>query len=358
MKSNLSLKLIPALLLAGILFSVSCSKIKQTEISETYLPNEVPSITGVSNVDAGTYLGRALFYDKVLSKNNAVSCASCHKQANAFADNMALSTGFEGRKTTRNSIAIQNIGNAVIGFGFQPLFWDGRENDLGSLITKPIENHIEMGMDDMTALMKKINERDYVKRLTPLAFGTNELSIDQFKNALVSFLTTIRSDSCRLSVDKLFGTQNLTPIERRGEFLFNTTYQCARCHQPGSIAFYNENSFANIGLDASNSDIGLMRVTKKENDRGRFKIPDLHNVMLTAPYMHDGRFATIDDVLEHYSHGILKSSTLDTRLMENNEPVQLNITTEDREALKAFLTTLTDYKMITNPNLANPFKTK
>lgn len=356
MKSRYILPSVLVLFVAACTLVLSCSKMKQQALSDIYLPQEVPTMSGDQAYDASVYLGRALFYDKVLSKNNTISCASCHKQAYAFADNSALSTGFEGRKTARNSIAVQNIMSGM-QLPSKPLFWDGRENDLNSLVTKPIENHVEMGMDDIDALLAKVNARDYVKHLAQLAYGKDFLEKAEFTNVMANFMFSIRSDSCRFTIDKLMGAQNLTPLEQRGEFLFNNTYQCSRCHQPG-LSFYNENSFANIGLDPSNTDIGLMRVTKNENDRGRFKIPDLHNVMLTAPYMHDGRFATIDEVLEHYSHGIMKSATLDTRLMENGEPLKLDITTQDREALKAFLATLTDYKMVTNPLLSNPFKTK
>jgi cytochrome c peroxidase len=357
-----------ALFISAVLFTISCNKFKNSPIKETYLDKEEPDYgfkATEPTMNSKIHLGRVLFYDKSMSKNNSISCASCHKQEHAFADNVAGSIGFENRKTPRNSIAIQNLLNTNFitppNFGFgAPLFWDGRETDLNSLMTKPIANHIEMGMDDMDALMLKLNKLPYYSELVKkLNVGTDKLDIFLLKESMVLFLSQIRTDDARFDRIKAgINPETSSALELRGESLFNTTYQCTNCHHPGP-GVYMQNDFANIGLDVNSNDKGRMNVTNASADLGTFKVPDLHNVVLTAPYMHDGRFATLDDVLEHYSRNIKPNSNLDDRLKNNDgTPISLKINDDDKKAIIAFLGTLTDYKMITNPKLSNPFKLK
>jgi cytochrome c peroxidase len=337
---------------------ISCNKFEKATVADSNLIAEIPDYGNGfgTQYNSMIHLGRILFYDKALSRNNAISCASCHKQELAFADNADFSTGFEGRKTLRNSLPLQNLNTFNSGFGSNRLFWDGREFDLVSLITKPIANHIEMGIDDTTELLNKVNARSYVPELAIEAFGSEKLTTYQLSSSVAAFITQFNSFNSR--VDRNKGQQLLgllTAEEIRGEQLFNTTYQCGNCHNPGGF-FYGGGSMRNIGLESEDADIGFMKVTGNAADKGKFKAPDLHNVALTAPYMHDGRFKTLSDVLEHYSHGIRKNPNLDPILNVNGEPLQMNITELDKASIIAFLNALTDPVMITNPNFSNPFK--
>lgn len=355
----------------AVLIVASCNKYEKAKIQTQYLGNEIPQYSEffTPSQNAEVHLGRVLFYDKNLSVNNSISCASCHKQTNAFADNVDFSNGFENRKTKRNSIAIQNLSNDMLGGFFfeQHLFWDGRETSLNSLISKPIANHIEMGMDDPNALLSKLNKLDYIQNLVHLAYGNNQsITMEQLANSMAAFIaqltTQSKFDNSRMGIVNPTGsnpTATLNALEQCGEMLFTNTYQCNNCHNPSPGPYMSSAGFQNIGLDPSNIDKGRMNVTNDSHDEGTFKVPDLHNVALTAPYMHDGRFATLDEVLDHYSHGIQENKNLSSQLRDaNGQPIKMNITPEDRTALIAFLNSMTDYEMISNPKFSNPFKYK
>jgi cytochrome c peroxidase len=365
MRSSTKIYSLVTFIVYSILLLSACTKFKNAKIQTGYLDTEIPDYgIGDSASNAKIHIGRVLFYDKNLSKNNSVACASCHKQEFAFADNVAFSKGFEHLETKRNSISIQNIGqNAIIMPPQQEvhLFWDGRESSLTSLIAKPIANHIEMGMEDTNILLSKLNNLPYYKNLLQTAHGTSTLTMEIIAQDMSLFLSGINSSRSRFDRQFMGSFPNgftFSPLEEKGKILFNTTYQCSNCHHP-SPGMYVNNSFFNIGLDADVTDNGRMNVTNESNMEGAFKVPDLHNVAVTAPYMHDGRFKTLEEVLEHYSHGIKKSSSLSTLLKnEFGNPIQLNITEEDKIALIAFLQSMTDGEMITNPLFSNPFKNK
>lgn len=319
-----------------------------------YLPGYTPEF------DEKATLGRVLFYDTRLSLNNSVSCGSCHKQAYGFSDNVALSRGFENKLTGRNSMGITNLQNGAFAFANGgelggTLFWDGRENNIKSLVTKPISNHIEMGIADVSVLPGKLAALPYYQPLFEKAFGTGEVTVDRISEALYFFLISIRADNSRFESYQR-GVGQLTAQEMSGFYLFNITYNCNNCHHIGG--FYSGLDFMNIGLDYNGKDKGKGAVTGKAADMGTFKVPDLHNVALTAPYMHDGRFNTLEEVLEHYSHGIKNDGTLDSRLKVNGEPMRMNISAQDKQAIIAFLNTLTDYSTLTDPKFSNPFKVK
>lgn len=345
-------------LLTGILFIFACNKFQSTPIQDAYLEDGIPEYVagGGEAFNAQIHLGRVLFYDKNLSANNSISCASCHKQELAFADNKAQSIGFENRLTGRNSMAIQNIAPPMGSMESSPLFWDGRETDLISLVSKPIANHIEMGMDDPNRLIEKLNRLDYYRPILDKAAGVGEkLNMSLLSQSMAMFLTNIRASNSKFDQSK-FGVSHLNALEAQGEILFNTTYQCSSCHNP-STGFYTSSGFHNIGLETNNQDKGRMNVTSSSSDEGKFKAPDLHNVALTAPYMHDGRFNTLNEVLDHYSHGIQENKNLSPVLRKGDGSVlRMNIPEQDRKALIAFLESMTDYTMITNPQFANPFK--
>lgn len=313
-------------------------------------------------VDKKAILGRVLFYDKHLSLSNAVACGSCHKQTNAFADDVPFSRGFEGRLTTRNAPPIQNLmmhasavslshpssNNFDVTGG---LFWDAREINLKTMVLRPVGNHIEMGMTDMNQLPVKLNRLDYYRRLAIDAYRSDTLTLDMISEALCCFMFSIKSTNTRS--DK--HANEFTAQEYMGRNLFNTKYNCASCHVP-SVSYFPDQTVGSIGLDEVSKDKGKGAFTPGMD--GVFRIPNLRNVALTAPYMHDGRFATLSDVLEHYSSGIKDHPMLDKRLKDKDgRPMRMNISDQDRQALIAYLKTFTDYEMITEAKYSDPFKT-
>ncbi len=311
-------------------------------------PDHFQSVSGFDNTpdynpitDAGATLGRVLFYDKKLSLNNTISCGSCHLQQNAFADPDRFSVGFEGQKTHRNSLSLVNPRFST------SFFWDSRTFNLEEQVLQPVQNHIEMGLEDMDNLAEKLSAVDYYPELFDDAFGSTEVTAERISYALAQFL---RSMSCKDSkFDKgmeIGDFSNYTPQEKLGFDLFNSEeLQCANCHR--SVNFYY-GSAVNIGLDTDYADEGV--------GDGRFRIPSLRNVALTAPFMHDGRFETLEEVIEHYNSGVKSHPALDWRLQDQlGNPVKLNLTNTEKEALVAFLRTLTDYDFIQDPKYSDPF---
>ncbi len=308
-------------------------------------------------------LGRVLFYDTHISVNNSVSCASCHKQSLAFSDNVAHSKGFENQLTHRNALPIQNL---QFGTSGPPaLFWDGREKFLQTMVLKPIVNHVEMGMGDLNMVVKKVKAMPYYAELFQKAYGTTDIDINRIATALSSFTGAIVSFNTRFDNFNQNQTR-LSGIEEQGRNLFFNTYNCNSCHQTQQLNGYQSGGgnpdaigFINIGLDQNYADNGLGDLTHNAADNGKFKIPNLRNIAFTAPYMHDGRFATLDAVLEHYSHGIVNHPNLDSRLKTSaNQAKEMNISSNDKVALIAFLNTLNDYSVMTDPKFSNPFKNR
>jgi cytochrome c peroxidase len=342
-----------------LVFFWNACKNEDAELQTAYLelPDQ-PLDYGQFNDHVPT-LGRVLFYDPQLSVNNSVSCATCHKQTLAFADNTAFSKGFENRLTTRNSMPIQNLATSSFGVPVS-LFWDGRESNLRQMVMRPIVNHIEMGISDPEVLARKLSVVPYYRDLFYKAYGTEEVTTAGIAEALTSFLGTITSTNTKFDRYN-FGSVKLTALEEAGKALFIGTYDCNACHQvqnPSGYIFAG--TFSNIGLDDHYADNGLENKTGMGGDAGKFKIPSLRNVLLTAPYMHDGRFSTLEEVLDHYSEGIEDHPNLDPRLRSatNGEPLKLHIPDSDKTAIIAFLSTLTDPQMITDRRFSNPFKAR
>ena len=306
-------------------------------------------------------LGRVLFYDKHLSKNNTISCASCHIQEHAFGDNKAFSQGFENRRTSRNSMAIHNIGrlsSQIVLPSSTNLFWDGRSNDIKEMVLLPALNHIEMGMASTEQILEKVKGLTYYQPLFVNA-SIQEITVEDISDALAHFVASINTTDTKF--DRVHVTSNPNPekftaLEEYGESVFNGKYNCGSCHRVALSVYYQNNSrFANIGLDKISQDKGKMGVTGNEFDRGMFKVPGLRNVQFSAPYMHDGRFKTLSEVIDHYSHGIKHNPNLDWHFEENGHARKLNITDYDKKALIAFLHTLTDYDVLTHDCFSNPF---
>lgn len=328
--------------------------------NHVYFDNKGASPSFKDSVNSTATLGRVLFYDSHLSLNNAVSCASCHKQEIGFADNVAFSRGFEGRLTSRNSPGINGISANSL------LFWDGRERVLENLIMRPISNHVEMGIDDLNTLPGKLEALSYYKPLFKAAFKDERITLERISKAVSCFIQSINASSSTKPMSSGSTFRPLTSLEKDGKALFDTVYNCGNCHA-ASNGYSGGGGFMDIGLDEVYTDKGLGAITGNKLDMGTFKIPNLTNVALTAPYMHDGRYRTLEEVLEHYSHGIGNSPNL-TPLLRNRNPnvpddagtgvLRMNIKEADKKAIIAFLGSLTDYKTNTDEKFSNPFKVK
>lgn len=299
----------------------------------------------------GATLGRVLFYDKKLSANNTISCGSCHLQSRAFSDPRQFSSGFEGGLTNRNSMTIVNT-----RFSFR-FFWDQRATFVEEQVLMPIENHVEMGMNlgDLPAKLKNI---DYYPALFEKAFDTSEITLTKISIALAEFVQSLTTYRSRYDEGMANGFADFTPLEMDGKALFlSGAVNCNHCHTTEN---FFDNSPLNNGLDSVYADNGRGLITGDSADMGRFKVPSLRNVEMTAPYMHDGRFSTLEEVVEHYNSGIKHHPNLDDRLtttgLTGGPPKQYNLTAYQKSSLVAFLKTLTDQTLLTDVRFSDPFK--
>lgn len=298
--------------------------------------------------DAGATLGRVLFYDVKLSVNDTVSCASCHRAAAGFSDPRALSVGFNGGQTPRNSMGLANARYYERGH----FFWDERANTLEDQVLLPIQDPVEMGMN-LDTLVTKLSGTDYYAPLFESAFGDSTVTPERISLALAQFVRSMVSYQSKFDQGLQTNFANFTAQENQGRQLFNGRGRCLTCHTTAiQIADRPRNNGVDDGTDDDN---GVGAANNNPNDNGKFKTPSLRNIALTAPYMHDGRFATLDDVLQFYSNDIQNHPNLDRVLRTNNGPRRLNLNANDRAALVAFLNTLTDETFINDPKFSDPF---
>lgn len=300
--------------------------------------------------DDGATLGRVLFYDRRLSANGAVSCGSCHVQASGFADPERFSRGFDGRRTDRHAMNLVNL-------RYQPaarFFWDERAGNLEEMVLLPIANPLEMGRD-LEALPAVLEREDWYPPLFERAFGEPAITNDRIARALAQFLRSMVSHESRYDAGRVAASSgaaafsNFTHEENRGKALFQRN--CAVCHLPIQEAHFVMLGTANTGLDADPraSDGGIGDITLNPRELGHFKSPSLRNVAVTGPYMHDGRFATLEEVVDHYSQGGKDHPNKDGRM------IPMNFTESEKAALVAFLRTLTDERFLTDPRFSDPF---
>ncbi len=326
---------------------------------------ELPKDNPLTN--EGVELGRLLFYDTNLSKHKSVSCATCHQQAMAFTDGNKGGIGIRGPELDRNSMSLVNM-----LWSTTHKFWDGRAANLEDQALQPIENQKEMDLKISEALRRLNDDHEYRSKFKS-AFNTHKIEKEHIAKALAQFLRTLISQDSKY--DKfLRGELQLSEQEQRGLQSFFTHpdpsvnlrgSNCGDCHRNFLTDGFNVglDGFANNGLeDDEHLENGLFDVTKNPLDKGKFKIPSLRNITLTAPYMHDGRFNSLEEVLDHYNEHISMSSTLDILIREaSNEfrepgdPIALKLTKEDKNDIIAFLKTLTDSTFISNEKYANPF---
>lgn len=284
-------------------------------------------------------LGKMLFYDPVLSQNNQVSCASCHSQYSAFTHiDHALSHGIHDSIGMRNSPALMNL-------AWQNTFmWDGAINNLDMQALAPISHPAEMG-SSINELVVKLRTIKGYRQLFYKAFGDSAITGAKTLKALSQFMLTLVSANAKYDKVKR-KEEEFTEQELSGYALFQKN--CSSCH---AEPLFTTNGFANngLGIDTILNDYGRMRITKQPNDSLKFKIPTLRNIEFSYPYMHDGRFKRLSEVLNHYTNGIHKSSTLAPEL---KQPILLS--SNEKVDLTAFLLTLSDKEFIFNKKFAYP----
>lgn len=302
-------------------------------------------------------LGRMLFHDDRLSRDNSMNCASCHVQENGFSDTARFSIGINGFPGGRQAMVAFNM-----AYNTNEFFWDGRAHLLRDQAVLPIQDSLEMdlAMEDLLNRLSDIPE--YQDQFTR-AFGSSTVTEERIGLALEQFMNTIISVDSKYD-QYLRGEATLSASEERGRRLYFAEFNpgfpdssgadCAHCH--GGLNFEND-LYMNNGLDADGdfTDLGRELVTNNPNDRGKFKVPTLRNIELTPPYMHDGRFNTLEEVVEHYNSGMVNSSTIDPALLYPLNSGGLGLSSQDVLDLVAFLKTLTDQTMVNNPEYASPF---
>jgi len=304
----------------------------------------------------GVELGRMLFYEKMLSGDGTQACASCHLQEFAFTDTARFSLGIRGNRGGRQAMSVFNM-----AWNGNEFFWDGRAHLLRDQSLMPIQDELEMD-ETLENVITKLSESQTYKDQFMRAFGSEEITSEKISLAMEQFMNSIVSVNSKYD-EFLKDTTVFNESEKRGLKLFTTDYNpffpnesgadCQHCH--GGFNFEND-KYMNNGLDAAGqfADIGREKVTQRAQDKGKFKVTSLRNIELTAPYMHDGRFNTLEEVVEHYNSGIKASPSLDPALEQTREK-GLFLSDQDKKDLIAFLKTLTDKELTSDPKYSSPF---
>lgn len=362
MRNHIARTLLICVMLSGVVLSFSMieKKFRTTPVilkyppyfgNRTFIPTDNPT------TEEGVQLGRMLFYEPKLSANNTVSCAFCHKQEFAFADGKSFSGGVDGTLTDRSSMSLANL------LWSRSFFWDGRVNGLEQQAEAPLTNEHEMGQTLEISAKKLVATNQYAPYFEK-AFGSPEISGDRILKALAQFERTLISANSQYD-QYLSGKYKPNASELNGMKLFFTTPDpernirgatCGRCHAGEKT--YGE-LFHNNGLDSIPEDNGREKFTGQRIDRGRFKAVSLRNIALTAPYMHDGRLRTLEEVVDHYNGQVSESETLSTFLRNNSNDkngIKLALTATEKKDIVAFLHMLTDSSFIKDKRFSNPFK--
>ena len=274
-------------------------------------------------------LGRLLFFDKRLSANNTIACASCHIPALAFTDGQPVSTGIHNQQGGRSAPTAINRGFSVAQF------WDGRAATLEDQSIGPFANLIEHGFVNHDQLVTKITGIQGYKRLFKNLYGSSTITKEQIGKAIATFQRTLISGNSSFDRFDYDGDEKaISESAKRGKNLFFDKARCNLCHMGTN---FSDEKFHNIGIgwdDSDTLDLGRYRVSKNEKDLGAFKTPTLREISKTAPYMHDGRFASLEEVIEHYNKGGVKNPFLDNQL------IPLNLTKSEVKDLIAMLRSL------------------
>jgi cytochrome c peroxidase len=302
----------------------------------------------------GAELGRYLFYDPVLSADSSLSCASCHRQEAAFSDGpLAFSKGADGSLQPRNTMPLYNLA------WYPAYFWDGRAASLETQVFEPVRAHHEMNLNWPEAEKRVARSRFYRSRFKA-AFGDDRIDSVRIAKAIAQFERTLISN--RSKYDLTISNRALfTPDERAGFELANdmTKGDCLHCHTTDADALGTTGQFSNNGLDAvynanNYADAGRGKITGNANDNGKYKTPSLRNLAFTAPYMHDGRFATLSQVVQFYSHGVHASANVDSR-MGTVQSGGARLTPLQQKQLVAFLLSLSDSAFVNDRRFSSPY---
>ncbi len=348
-----------------VVFMYACEK-EQPEVPPVYDPTPyVLNLRGFPDpgipadntpTSVGVQLGRMLFYEKALSKDGSLSCADCHRQQHAFSDSLKYSIGVEKLPGKRHSMALVNLAWHKDG-----LFWDGRSPHARNQALKPIQDPLEMNESLENAISKLQGKKIYRDQFVR-AFGSDTITAEKIGLAIEQFEFALVSNNSKFDQWKR-GEVALTDSEERGRQLFFTEFdpsgvkkgaECFHCH---STFNFTNNEYMNNGLDAEadQTDPGRMNVTNNPAEKAMFKVPTLRNVAVSAPYMHDGRFSTLEEVIDHYNTGVRNSPTVDFLMQYNLQPGGLRLNAQDKADLVAFMKTLTDTEFLSSPGFKNPF---
>lgn len=329
-----------------LLTAVGCTKdpIRGSDGSTVAFPEHFPAPhynnTNNSYTDARFELGKMLFYDPILSADSTISCASCHFQEDAFSDRgRKLSIGIEGRMGTRNSPALFNLAWNT------SFMWDGGNNHIEVMPLAPIENEVEMN-DNIPNIITKLNADPIYRQKFKEAYDVDPITDQKFLYALAQFMATMVSSKSKYD-EVLNNNAQFTAAEQAGYELVKTN--CATCHTEPLMTNY---AFMNNGLDTVFTDEGRMRITMRPEDKGKFKVPPLRNLSYSAPYMHDGRFATLEEVIDHYSDGLHTNSPGIDPSLQN----KLDLGPQEKVELLEFLKTLDDSEFTSDTRFKNPFQ--
>lgn len=291
--------------------------------------------------EEGFQLGKKLFYDPIISKDSTISCASCHLQQTGFTHvDHDLSHGINGKIGVRNSLTLQNLAWS------KTFMWDGGVNHLDVQYIAPITSEVEMD-ETLENVVTKLNNNKEYQELFQKAFGTKKITGQLTLKAISQFVVSLTTSNSKY--DKVIRKEEkFTEMEQKGYSLFKQ--HCASCHKE---PLFSSNDFKNNGLpiDTTLNDFGRMKITQNSKDSLKFRIPTLRNIEFTFPYMHDGRFKTLNEVIKHYNFGIKKSKTLSKELYK-----PLNLTNNQKVELISFLKTLTDKEFLFNPRYGFPKK--
>lgn len=292
-----------------------------------YFPKPIYNFEENPRTKEGFLLGKKLFYDPLLSKDNTISCGSCHQQFVAFAHaDHKVSHGIDNKLGVRNSPALFNL------MWQKEFFWDGGSKHIELQPIGPITNPVEMD-ESIANVIYKLNQRADYRSLFKSAFQSDSITSQLMLKAIVQFMGSFISANAKYDKYIQDPVQHpFTSDEKAGLDIFQQ--KCVSCHTP---PLFTDNSYRNNGLDNTFIDSGRFRITNINNDMGKFKVPSLRNVELSYPYMHDGRFETLDQVLDHYEKGVKPSYTLDASLING-----IALSNTEKGQLIAFLKTLTD----------------
>lgn len=304
----------------------------------------------------GVELGRKLFYDERLSGDNTMSCASCHAPEIAFSDTGAFSIGIDGLPGGRNAMPLVNLGWA------ERFFWDGRKESLEEQALAPVTDVVEMH-ETWPNAVSELQEDDLYPLLFEKAFGSKIIDSVMVAKAIAQFERTLLSANSPMdkymNANNTIGSSGWSMMDEQAAYLGFVIFidenkgDCFHCHGDSFKPLWTDNLFHNNGLDAVITDRGLGAVTGNPADDGKFKTPTLRNLVFTAPYMHDGRFETLDEVINHYSEGLQHSPTIDP-LMKTVGEGGVQLTAEEKYYLKMFLISLSDSTYVTDERYADP----